>query len=62
MADSTLERLEANAKFARRFADDTRREIGGMAAKVADEEANHAEALVAQHRRIMVKADARGWK
>lgn len=60
--DSTLDRLVANAEFARRFAADTRRDIGGLAATVAEEEADHADALVQQHRRIMAKADARGWK
>lgn len=60
--DSTLERLEANAAFARQFAQDTQRDIGGLAARIADEEAEHADALVARHKRLMAEADARGWK
>lgn len=64
MADSTLARLEANAAAARRFANETTAAAGygPLAVAAADDEARHAEALVEQHRRIMAKADARGWK
>ena len=51
--DSTLERLEEREAFARKFAEDTAREIGGLAARVAWDEHEEAAQAVARHKRIM---------